>query len=164
MPEPQGGLGAALEPMVQSAIEAGDNVDRTLPALQVLHTWAASNERKFWQRLKETDERWAAEPHNGWAGAWSSGPNWKSIAFTEQTLRRVLTDAGFDADAVWTDACRRGFTCHRSRKHKRQPRQMGTSARVQLIVIGRHAFDEANGEDSDAVPPEWNEVERGGGT
>jgi hypothetical protein len=144
MPEPVGGIGAALEPMLHSAIEAGDNVDRTLPALQVLYAWAAANERKFWERHKDSDNRWKDEPAHGWAGAWKPGSKWDSIAFTEQTLRRVLTDAGFDADAVWTDLCRRRFTTHKSAKHKKRARKMGTTDSVPLICIKKSAFDEAH--------------------
>jgi putative DNA primase/helicase len=124
-------------------------------ALDLVVGWAASHATAF-QGRHEADPRTQAPrmPSGGWAGRWEGEeveefgadvPRWNGSAlyFVPAVLRRVLTDQGYDDEAVFDDWAARGWLVRQGRRRSVVRRVFGQS--VRLVGLSQAALDAVGG-------------------
>ena len=129
--------------------------DRAAAALRHVYDWACSHAEQFFGKSG------VDEPSGGWAGRWDriqipsrqgGISEWAYLGFFRAPLAKVLTDAGFDAEAVirgWKD---RGWLVTDTEGKPRQRARIGTE-QVSLLAIKHEAIVEVEGEPIDEEPP-----------
>ena len=83
-------------------------------------------------------------PHNGWAGEWTA-PEWSSIAFYPQWLEKILSEKGWEAEAIigaWYD---RGWLDHDKDRRQKLMRSRSSGERVRFYSLNRSAIEEELG-------------------
>jgi putative DNA primase/helicase len=69
-------------------------------ALRDVMSWAYANQESFFGRESSDQHGNPRVPHSGWAGKWNNGDQWNEIAFFPTVLKQVLSDFGYDPEAI----------------------------------------------------------------
>jgi putative DNA primase/helicase len=124
-----------IEGLWHELISGAEEADVAIQALALVTGWAKANQMRFYGRQPEP-----RTPLNGWAGRWDSGKDWEYIAFLPHFLKPLLTDAGFEPEAVirtWQD---RGWLLVDKTRRQKQVRLDGEP--TWTVAIRRSAIEE----------------------
>ena len=107
-------------------------------ALRDVVSWAHSQRETFWGARRSSSL--PQVPSAGWSGRWDKEQGWEFIAFYRHLLKRLLSDAGYEPEAVLAGWKERGWL------DVGKGRGFDKSVRVDednpcLIVIRRAAID-----------------------
>jgi hypothetical protein len=128
---------------------AGEAADASgeVRALADTYSWAMSNQARFHGRL-DTDERGNERtPAAGIAGRWEPGADWPFIAFHPPILKKVLTEGGYNPDAILAGWREQGWLETEDDDKKRYTKRVRMGGeRAHLVVIRREALEGGNQE------------------
>jgi putative DNA primase/helicase len=126
---------------IKELVSGTAEADIASQALNAVISWAQMNASSFSGRHDK------AHPPREFAGKWDSGDSWAFIAFAPLRLKRLLTDIGFEPEAViltWYD--RNWLSCNGNRKDKQvriDGNQTWTYA-IRRSVIEEHLRQPSN--------------------
>jgi hypothetical protein len=116
-------------------------------ALRDVMSWAWAHQESFYGRHQIINPGFSKServPAGGWAGRWSKEASWTFIAFYPTALKRVLTELGYNPDAVlpgWKD---RGWLDVGAGRTYDKSIRVGAE-NPNLIVVRRKAIVEVEG-------------------
>lgn len=133
-----------VENLWHELIAGAEEADVAFQALTLVTGWAKANQMRFYGR--QPKER---TPSNGWAGKWDSGKDWEYIAFLPHFLNQLLTESGFEPEAVirtWQD---RLWLLEGKDRRQKQMRLEGEQ--TYTIALRRTAIEEKEGGNDDVI-------------
>ena len=130
-----------IEALWNDLISGAEEADVAARALITLMSWARGNQASFYGRHGER------VPSQGYAGKWDMRSDWSYIAFLPHRLNDLLSDFGYEPEAViraWHD---RGWLATDKGNNRRQKRvRLDNEQRPWTIAIRREAVEEVDGE------------------
>ncbi|WP_158262164.1 MULTISPECIES: DUF927 domain-containing protein [Pirellulaceae] len=138
-----------IEPLWDMLVEEAGEANRAAEALRYVMDWAWSNQASFFGRTGMTN----GQPTLGWAGRWDvnsdipdlseNESSWECIVFIRARLRALLSDGGFEAEAIirtWRDS---GWLLTDDPKRMTRKVRIGAeSNQFNAIAIRRTAIEE----------------------
>ena len=151
------GIFDPVAPLWDALAGEASEADQAMIALDMLYSWAQSNEASFHDREREDGEGSPIPPHGGYAGKWDRSEKWTQIAFYPHKLRELLERFDHDPDStlrIWRD---RGFIDCQTKDNRRLVKQIRVDGeRKYLICIKRDALEfpvgkEEEGEEEEEI-------------
>jgi hypothetical protein len=124
-----------VEVLWDELIEQAPDADSATAALEHAVDWARGRRNQFYREGQSRSRTWA--------GRWDDGVEW--IGFRPETLRRVLTEGGFEFDAVLRSWCDRGWLLVDPGSNKARHRARIGKEDCWLIAIRREAIRQVEG-------------------
>lgn len=129
-----------VEGLWSDLLHEATEADRAAAALTMVLSWAQANQHTFDGRLP------IDPPLQAVSGRWDRDDEWKLLAFFPHKLKTILSDGGFDADAIvrtWHDRGWLETDANEPKRHTKRMRIQGSNARA--ICIHRSAIEEVAG-------------------
>lgn len=142
-----------IEPLWDELVQEAGEANRAAQALRYVMEWAWANQQDFHGRATTT----LRPPAQGWLGRWDKGDphpgkstdeaTWEWIGIFPEKLKAVLSEGGFEADAIirtWKDenwlvidSCKDGQT-----RRTKKARVGEEKSAASLIAIKRTAIEQ----------------------
>ncbi len=125
------------------ATRAAKSAPDAVRALRKLNSWMVENPAKFRDRVGSTDIAGSSphEPLGGWAGKWSSGDDWKEVAFFPNRFSQLMEEFQFKPHSVLSEFKERNWINTDGPNSLTVKRSAG-GVQTRMHVIPRSAFDE----------------------
>ncbi len=135
-----------VEALWSDLLHEATEADRAAAALAMVVSWAQANQATFDGRLPVDRDYNARPPVQGISGRWENSDDWQLLAFFPHKLKAILSDGGFDADAIvrtWHDRGWLETDANEPKRHTKRMRIQGANARA--ISIHRSTIEEVAG-------------------
>ena len=121
----------------------GPDADSAGAALEHAIDWARGHQNQFFGEGRPR----SAQSRGGYAGRWDDGGEW--IGFRPEILRRVLTEGGFEFDAMLRSWRERGWVLVDASSGKARHRARIGQENHWLIAIRMEAVRQVEGAEAD---------------
>ena len=138
--------------------------DQASLALEFVFSYTVQNRSRFWDAGHQYQPK-DHEPHGGWLGRWDLAQNlrvpseqketsWSYIGYSPAELKSLLTDEGYDADAVLRQWKLDGYLICDSDRPTHQVNFGHDKLRTRLICIRKSATDSFSSTEAHGHPEE----------